>query len=99
LRDSTPPAALPLPPLWLKRGLKGSSEMRELQIRIIPNARQNKVLEEEGHLKVYVMAPPDKGRANKALVELLADHFGVKKSSVRIIKGEKSRDKIIEIDP
>ncbi|MFA4835076.1 MAG: DUF167 domain-containing protein [Dehalococcoidia bacterium] len=72
--------------------------MKALRIRVIPNARKNRVLEEEGQLKVYLTAPPAEGKANKALIELLADHFKVKKSSVRIVKGEKSRNKVVEIE-
>jgi len=71
--------------------------MKTIKVKVIPNARQNKVLDAEGQLRAYVIAPPTEGKANKALVELLAGHFKVKKSSVRIIKGEKSREKVIEI--
>ena len=66
-------------------------------IRVIPRAKQNKVVEEEGRLKVYVTTPPVEGRANQALIEVLAAHFQVRKGDIRIIRGEKSRDKIIEI--
>jgi len=47
--------------------------------------------------KVYVTAPPEDGKANKKVIELLAEYFKVPKSQVRIIKGEISRNKIIEI--
>jgi len=73
--------------------------MRVLNIRVIPNARQNRVLDEEGQLKVHITAPPVGGKANKALIELLADYCKVKKSSIKIVKGEKSRDKVVEIGP
>lgn len=73
--------------------------MRILKIRVVPNAKQNRVLEEGGQLKVYLTVPPIEGRANKALVDFLSDHFHVKKSSVRIVKGEKFRDKVVEIGP
>ena len=66
-------------------------------IRVIPRAKENKVVEEEGRLKVFLRAPPVEGQANKALIGILADHFGVRKSGVRIIRGEKSRDKLVEI--
>ena len=72
-------------------------KMRTMKVRVIPNAKQNRVLDAEGQLRAYVTAPPTEGKANKALVELLAGHFKVKKSSVRIVHGEKSREKIIEI--
>jgi uncharacterized protein (TIGR00251 family) len=66
-------------------------------IRVIPRAKQNKVVEEEGRVKVYLTAPPVEGRANQALIEVLAAHFQVRKGDIRIIRGEKSRDKLIQI--
>lgn len=45
-----------------------------------------------------MQAPALDGRANKAVVEVLAEFYKVKKSSVRIIRGEKSREKVVEVD-
>ena len=72
--------------------------MKRITVKVIPNAKQNKVLEEEERIKAYITALPSDGRANKALIDLLANHFKVKKSSVKIIRGEKSREKIVEIE-
>ncbi|NQU18271.1 MAG: DUF167 domain-containing protein [Candidatus Saganbacteria bacterium] len=69
----------------------------KLNIRVITKAKHQKIVKEEGRLKVYLTVPPIDGKANKALIKLLAEYFGVKKSRVRIIKGLKSRDKIIEL--
>ena len=67
-------------------------------VRVIPNAKKPSVIKEEQNVYlVRVDAPAVGGKANKRLLELLAKHFGVKKSSIRIIKGEKSREKVIEI--
>jgi len=66
-------------------------------IRVIPNAKQNKIIKEADRLKICLTAPPVDGKANKALIKFLADHFGVKKSSVKIVRGQKSRDKVVEI--
>ena len=68
-----------------------------LNVRVIPKARQNKVVSEPGGLKVYLNAPPVEGKANQALIEILAEHFQVKRSQIRIIKGEKGRDKVVDI--
>lgn len=46
---------------------------------------------------VGVTATPEKGKANGAIIKKIADHFGVPKSSVRIISGASARKKIIEI--
>jgi uncharacterized protein (TIGR00251 family) len=72
--------------------------MLRIHVRIIPNAGKNSIVQEEGRLKIKVTAPAIDGKANKALIELLADHFKVRKSAINIIKGDKGRDKIIEIN-
>ena len=67
--------------------------------KIIPGARVNKIVkEDDAHFKVYLMARPEKGRANKALIKILAKDFGVAKSKVVILRGEKAREKEIFIE-
>ena len=44
-----------------------------------------------------VPEPPEDGRANEAVIELLAEHFDVPKGSLRIVRGHTSRQKVIEI--
>jgi len=68
-----------------------------LNIRVIPNARKNRIEKEENYLKVHLVASPERGRANKLLIALLSEEFKVNKSQVRIVQGEKSRQKIVEI--
>jgi len=70
---------------------------QNLSVKVIPNARRNLVKQEGDTLKVYLTAPPVDNKANKLLVEVLANHFGTKKSHVRIIQGHKSRNKLVEI--
>ncbi len=72
--------------------------MKQLKIKVITNAKRNEVVEGEGTLKVYVNAPPVDGKANKVVTEVLAEYFKVRKNSVKIIRGEKSKEKVIEID-
>lgn len=48
-------------------------------------------------LHVYVSQPPLEGKANKAVIEALAKYFNVKKNSVRLLSGEKSKIKLFEI--
>lgn len=66
-------------------------------IKVIPNARKNSVTEEADRLKVHVNAPAVDGKANEAVIDILAKHFGVRKSAVRILKGQLSREKLVEI--
>lgn len=69
----------------------------KINVRVIPKAKQNKVVVEPDRLKVYLTAPPVEGKANQALIEILAEHYGVRRSQVRIISGQKGRDKVVEI--
>lgn len=59
----------------------------------------NEVVEYLGkeYLKVYVSSPPDDGKANGELKKLLASRFGIARSKVQILSGEKSRYKKIEL--
>jgi len=69
----------------------------KIDVKVIPNARKERVVDEGGIFKVYVAAPALDGKANKALIGLLAEHFKVKKGHVKIVIGEKSREKVVEI--
>ncbi|WP_411818848.1 DUF167 domain-containing protein [Hyphococcus sp. DH-69] len=51
----------------------------------------------EMRLSVRVTAPPDKGKANAAIVKLLAKSLGIPKSDLRVAAGETSRQKTVEI--
>ncbi len=65
-----------------------------LSVRAQPGAKRNAVVgEQAGALKVAVTAPPDKGRANEAIVEVLAEAFAVKRSQIELIAGATSRQK------
>lgn len=50
-----------------------------------------------GILHVYVQQPPIESKANRAAAGALAKHFGISKSKVKLIRGEKSKQKIFEI--
>jgi uncharacterized protein (TIGR00251 family) len=65
-----------------------------LPVRAQPNARRAGVQgERNGALKVAVTAPPEDGRANEALVEVLRDELGLRRSQIELIAGQTSRDK------
>jgi uncharacterized protein len=53
----------------------------------------------DGTLRVAVGEPPEDGRANDAVVALVAAHLGVPRSRVRIVHGHRGRRKILEIVP
>ena len=66
-----------------------------IQIRVIPNAKKNEIKKIGSGYKVYLTVPPADGKANKALIDILSNYLKVKKSQLSIIKGLKSKDKII----
>ncbi len=49
-------------------------------------------------LRIYLTAVPVDGKANKELIKLLSEELNISKSKINIIKGEKSKEKIIEVD-
>ncbi len=55
------------------------------------------MVEEDGRIKVTLMAPPQDGKANESLTRLISDALGLSKRAVRLIFGEKSREKGIEV--
>ncbi|MBX9624845.1 MAG: DUF167 domain-containing protein [Gemmataceae bacterium] len=65
-----------------------------LAVRVQPGARKNAALGGRGgSLKVAVTAPPEGGRANAAVLELLRDWLGVRRSEVELVAGHTSRNK------
>lgn len=71
----------------------------KIEIQVKPKSAKNKVEKlGENLYRVCVTAPPHKGEANEAVVELLADYFRVPKSSIRILLGGRGRKKLVEIE-
>jgi uncharacterized protein len=69
-----------------------------LIVRLQPRASRTEVVgERAGAVLVRVTAPPVDGKANAALCELIADEVGVARSAVSVVRGETSRDKVVEI--
>ena len=71
--------------------------MAKYSVLVKPGSSQEKVVfGAENKLTVYLRAKPHDGEANEALIKLLAKHFKVPKTSIKIIRGTKSRNKMIE---
>jgi uncharacterized protein (TIGR00251 family) len=67
-------------------------------VRVQPRARKNAITGEVGDaLKLALTAPPVEGKANQACIEFLAEFLKVPRSSVTIVAGQSSRNKIIRI--
>ena len=73
--------------------------MATLSIKVVPGASRDRVVGRYGDaIKVQVSAPPEGGKANQAVVELIAAALGVRRSEVRIAKGHAQSRKIVQID-
>lgn len=69
-----------------------------LSVRVQTRARKNEIATvRDGVLVVRLTAPPLDGRANAALCQLLADRLGVRASGVTILRGHRSRDKLVRV--
>ena len=71
----------------------------KINIIVKPNAKYSEVIRiSKFDYKVSVDAPASEGEANKRLIEILAEYFEVPKSFISILRGFKSKNKIVEID-
>lgn len=69
-----------------------------IYVKVIPRSSLNKVEKlGEGDYKVKLTAPPVDGKANDALVKVLAEYFDVSKSSISIVGGKTTHIKIIDV--
>ena len=68
-------------------------------VRVQPRASRSEIVGVHGDaMKIRLSAPPVDGAANEALVELIADVLGVGRRAVRIVSGETSRSKVVEVE-
>ena len=72
----------------------------KLSILLKPNSRHREevVVNDDSSLTVYTKAPAIEGRANAAAVKLLAKHFGVAPSKIKLVRGAASKYKVFEVD-
>lgn len=63
-------------------------------LRVVPHAKQTKLIEEDGKLKLYLHALPEKGKANQELISYFKKEYHLR---VEIVLGERSRQKVIHI--
>lgn len=72
----------------------------KISVIVKPNSRKESVERlADGTYQVRVNAPPIEGRANEAVVEVIARYFSVPKSAVTILKGTTGKRKIVEVNP
>lgn len=70
----------------------------KLFVKVKPKAREDKVERtDETHYVVHTKSIPEKGKANKGVIQLLANHFKITQSQIQIVSGTTSHVKIITI--
>ena len=73
--------------------------MARLAVKVVPRAERSEIVGWLGDsLRVRVAAAPEKGRANAAVVELLAETLGLARQQIRVASGHTGTRKLIEID-
>ncbi len=66
-----------------------------VNIKISPNSKKNEILKDGDIIKIKITAQPIDGKANKAVIEFLSKNFKIPKTSIKIVKGETSKEKTI----
>ncbi|WP_323717628.1 DUF167 domain-containing protein [Paracoccus aminovorans] len=70
----------------------------EIAVRVTPRASRNAVVLDGEIIRVLVTVVPEDGKANAAVVKLLAKALGVAKSRLALVRGATSRDKLFRLD-
>jgi uncharacterized protein (TIGR00251 family) len=78
--------------------IRATQDGASLAVRAQPGARKSRIVGvHDGSLKVAVSAPPEDGRANDALIELLARTLGIRENRIRLSQGRSDRRKVFDI--
>ena len=77
---------------------RASRQMARLNVKVVPGSSRDQIVGWLGDaLKIKVMAPPEKGRANEAVVELLSTKLGITTDDIEVVSGHSSPSKVIAI--
>jgi len=70
-----------------------------IELKVITRAKKEAIQRlSEGNYRIKISLPPEKGKANKRIIQLFSEEFGIKKSNIRIVSGQTSNRKIVEIN-
>ena len=79
--------------------MKQNEKRATIEVHLQPGARKNEITGFKGEvLYIKVTAAPEKGQANQALIELLADVLDTAKSSLTLLRGAASRSKVVAVE-
>lgn len=69
-----------------------------IKVKVFPASKKEELIKKsEDNFEIWVKEPPVMGRANRAVIEALAKYFGVAPAKIRLIKGFRERNKILEL--
>lgn len=68
-----------------------------IEIKVVTNAKRREIVDEGSRLKVKVTSLPHDGKANEELTEFLASSLRIRKTDIRIVRGEKDRRKLVSL--
>ncbi|MFX1449701.1 MAG: DUF167 domain-containing protein [Promethearchaeota archaeon] len=78
--------------------MENSKSEKIIEVQVKPNSKQQKIQKLSDKLyEIWVKSKPERGKANKELIKLLADYFGMHQNQIEIVQGLKSRNKMIKI--
>ncbi len=70
----------------------------QITVRVIPRAKMNKVaVQPDGTVRVHTTTAPTDGKATADVIKMLAEHYKVPKTSIKLLRGATSRDKVFQI--
>ena len=70
----------------------------QITVRVIPRAKVNKVaVQPDGTVRVHTTTAPTDGKATADVIKMLAEHYKVPKTSIKLLRGATSRDKVFQI--
>jgi uncharacterized protein (TIGR00251 family) len=82
----------------MKEPLDMENRYTDINVKIIPKSSRNEIVRRgDDTYKIKVTSPPVDGKANRALISLLSKKSGIPKKDIKIIRGEKSRNKTVRI--
>ncbi len=69
----------------------------KISVRVIPRAKLNRVeIQPDGTVRVHTTTAPTDGKATADVIKMLAEHYNVPKTSIKLVRGATSRDKVFE---
>ena len=68
-----------------------------ISIKAFPKSKRREIFEKNGVIKAYLNSAPEKGKANHELIAILSEHYKIPKKNIEIIKGQNSKNKLVNI--